>query len=257
MTEDKIALTIITPCYNEEEVIPFLAETLQTFEADNQQLFELHYVFVDDGSKDQTWSLLNQHFPTSERTQLLQHAQNRGIAGAIISGFQAVRTEYVAVIDSDCTFHPRQLTDMIELMDERVDVVTSSPLHSAGAMQNVPAWRQAMSYGAAYLYKLVLREQLTSYTSCFRIFRSEAIRDLRLSNYGFCGVTEILARLDMQGRHFVEYPAVLGTREYGQSKINTLKTIGDHLQMVGKIILAKWFSRPLHDLPLPPLNHGN
>ena len=113
-----------------------------------------------------------------------------------------------------------------------------------------------MSYGATALYRLVLKQKLTSYTSCFRLFQTDAVKNLQLSDYGFCGVSEILVRLDMQDKHFVEYPAVLGTREYGQSKINTLKTIRDHLQLLGKVILAKWFARPLRNLDLPRLSHG-
>lgn len=254
MVTSKIPLTIVTPCYNEQAVIPFLAETLEAFEKNEGQVFDLRYVFVDDGSKDNTWALMHEYFPPSEKHTLLQHAENQGIAGAIISGFQKVHTEFVAVIDSDCTFHPVQLADMIKLMKDDVDVVTSSPLHASGTMQNVPKWRQLMSYGASFLYQVVLRQKLTSYTSCFRIFRTETIDALRLSNYGFCGVTEILVRLDMQGARFTEYPAVLGTREYGESKINTLRTIVDHLQMVGKTILAKWFGKPLRDLPVPRLS---
>lgn len=257
MLDSKTPLSIVTPCYNEEDVIPFLAETLAEFAANEGAGFELTYIFVDDGSGDDTWPLLNQYFPASEHCVLLRHASNQGIAGAVLTGFQAVTTPFVAVIDSDCTFHPRQLPEMFKLMTEGVDVVASSPLGSAGAMENVPAWRQSMSYGAAFLYRLVMRQKLTSYTACFRVFRTEAIAGLRLNDYGFCGITEILARLDMQGARFVEYPAILGTREYGQSKINTLRTVRDHLGMIGKIILAKGIGRQLQDRPLPELARGD
>jgi len=256
MVDQQIPLAIITPCFNEQEAIPHLAETLAHFQQNQGAIFDITYIFVDDGSSDRTWELLNRYFPPSDKQLLLRHAQNQGIGGAIISGFQAVDTEYVAVIDSDCTFHPDQLADMMQLMAEDVDVVTSSPLHAAGQMRDVPRWRQAMSYGAAHLYRLVLRQQLSSYTSCFRIFRSRLVADMRLSNYGFCGVTEILARLDMQGARIAEFPAVLGSREYGRSKINTLRTVVDHLQMVGKIVFAKWLGVSLKDLPVPDLKHG-
>lgn len=256
MPDSQVPLTVVTPCYNEQEVIPFLADTLRAFERGAGAMFDLHYVFVDDGSRDDTWALLNRHFPPGERCVLLQHVTNQGIAGAILSGFAVAQTDFVAVIDSDCTFHPDQLAEMFDLMKDDVDVVVSSPLHAAGAMQNVPRWRQAMSHGAAFLYRLVLRQQLTSYTSCFRIFRRGVLKGLRLGNYGFCGVTEILVRLDLQGARFAEYPAVLGTREYGQSKINTLKTVLDHLQMVAKAAMARGFGRRLRDLPLPEVRHG-
>jgi len=255
MADTKIPLSIITPCYNEEDIVPHLAKTLQHFSENAGAIFDLVYIFIDDGSRDETWRLLNQYFPPSDKNILLQHTVNQGIAGAIVTGFAAVETEYAAVIDSDCTFHPDQLGDMFKLMKNDVDVVTSSPLHASGVMNDVPKWRQLMSYGAAFMYQVVLRQNLTSYTSCFRIFRSAVIKDMRLSNYGFCGVTEILVRLDMSGAKFVEFPAVLGTREFGESKINTVRTIFDHLIMVGKVILAKGVHVPLKNLALPRLNN--
>jgi len=251
-----IPLSIIVPCYNEQAGISFLAETLKEFEQGHDRVFQLTFILVDDGSEDNTWELLQQHFPASSKNVLLQHQQNEGIAAAIITGFQAVSTPYAAVIDSDCTFHPAQLSEMITLFTEKTQVVVASPLHPFGQMQNVPKWRQSMSYGAAWLYRLLLRQKLTSYTSCFRIFRAGVIRDLRLSDYGFCGVTEILVRLDFSGHEFVEYPAVLGTREYGTSKINTVKTIFDHLQMLSKIAAHRWFGYSFNNLPLPQLSAG-
>lgn len=258
MTE-RVPLSVIVPCYNEQAGISFLAETLEKFAMGPGRIFELTYILVDDGSSDRTWELLQQHFPPNDRHLLLQHRVNQGIGGAIITGFRAVTTPYVAVIDSDCTFHPDQLSEMITLFTPDIQVVVSSPLHAGGEMQNVPKWRQSMSYGAAFLYRLMLNQKLSSYTSCFRIFRSEVLQGLRLSHYGFSGVTEILVRLDFAGQKFVEYPAVLGTREFGASKINTLKTIRDHLKMLSMIAARKGFGYRFKDLPIPRvdpmLNH--
>jgi glycosyltransferase involved in cell wall biosynthesis len=248
---ERVPLSVIVPCYNEQAGLSFLAETLEKFARGPGQVFELTYILVDDGSSDRTWELLQRHFPPGDRHILLQHPVNQGIGGAIITGFRAAATPYVAVIDSDCTFHPDQLSEMITLFTPDIQVVVSSPLHAGGEMQNVPRWRQAMSYGAAFLYRLMLKQELSSYTSCFRIFRLEALQGLRLSNYGFSGVTEILVRLDFAGQKFVEYPAVLGTRAFGVSKINTLRTIGDHLKMLSMIVARKGFGYRFKDLPLP------
>lgn len=99
--------------------------------------------------------------------------------------------------------------------------------------------------GAAALYRIVLRHQLTSYTSCFRIYRRRAIAGLTLSDPGFCGVAEILGRLDLAGCRIIEYPAVLETRVLGQSKIRVLHTVGDHLRLLARLAACRWLGRPL------------
>ena len=149
------------------------------------------------------------------------------------------------MIDADCTFDPAQLPAMLALMTDGVDVVSASPAHDAGAMKNVPRWRAAMSRGAAMLYRRVLRQRLSSYTSCFRIYRRSVVAGMVLSEPGFCGVAEILGRLDLAGRQIVEFPALLETRVLGQSKIRVARTVRDHLRLLARLAACRWFGRPL------------
>ena len=62
---------------------------------------------------------------------------------------------------------------------------------------------------------------------------------MQLLDYGFSGVTEILARMDLNGARIAECPATLEVRLLGQSKINTLRTIGEHLRLVARIAIAR------------------
>ena len=112
-------------------------------------------------------------------------------------------------------------------------------------MSNVPGWRLALSRGAAFLYRCVLHHQFSSYTSCFRIYRRTAIAELSVYNLGFCGVAEILARLDLAGYRLVECPAELQLRLLGESKINLAKTIVDHVQLIVRLAAARWLKIPL------------
>jgi len=238
-------LTLVIPCFNEEPTLPYLARTLRRFAAHDGAALALSYVFVDDGSSDQTWALMQQHFADLPRCTLRRHPANRGIAAALLTGFAACETELVAVIDADCTFDPAQLPAMLALMADGVDVVSASPAHAAGVMKNVPPWRRALSLGSALLYRRVLRHRLTSYTSCFRVYRRHAVQGLVLSEAGFCGVAEILGRLDLAGHRIVEYPAVLETRVLGASKIRVLRTVGEHLRLLARLAAARWLGRPL------------
>jgi len=244
----EVSLTLVIPCYNEAETLRYLEKTLQRFAELAGAIFDLHYVLIDDGSRDDTWVLLQQYFGKRDRFRLIRHDSNRGIAAALVTGFRHVRTEFLAALDADCTFAPQQLIEMMSLMTEEVDVVAASPTHAQGTMHAVPAWRALLSHGAAFLYRCILRHKLTSYTSCFRLYRRRAIQDLAVYDPGFCGVTEILGRLDLAGYHIVEYPAVLETRLLGHSKIKILRTVAGHLRLAFRLAALRWLDRPL---PVP------
>lgn len=244
----KVTLTLVIPCYNEAESLSYLDRTLQRFAERAAVLFHLHYVLVDDGSTDATWNLLQAQFGGRVEFTLLRHQANRGIAAALITGFREVRSEYVAVIDADCTFGPEQLIEMMALMTDEVDVVVASPAHAEGTMHAVPAWRALMSRGAAMLHRGIFRNKLTSYTSCFRLYRRRVLQNVAVYDAGFCGVTEILGRLDLAGCRIAEYPAVLETRLLGQSKIRLFRTIIGHLKLAFRLARLRWLGRPL---PVP------
>lgn len=242
---DKHDLTLVIPCFNEAATLPYLKKTLDRFEKYSEHIFKLHYILIDDGSSDDTWHLMQQLFSSQAHCKLIAHSKNKGIAGAILTGFQSCRSDLVSVIDADCTFAPDQLIEMIKLLQDDVDLVVASPAHEQGAMRNVNFFRAMLSKGSAFLYRCVLSHQLTSYTSCFRLYRRSAVENLSLYNLGFCGVTEILGRLDLAGYRIQEYPAVLEIRLLGDSKINVLKTTSDHLKLLYHLAAKRWFNKPM------------
>ena len=241
-------LSLVIPCFNEAETLRYLQKTLRRFAEKSATLFDLDYVLVDDGSSDATWNLLRAYFGGEQGFTLVRHERNQGIAAALITGFCHARGDYVAALDADCTFAPEQLLEMMAMMSEAVDVVVASPAHAQGVMQAVPAWRSLLSRGAAFLHRCVFRSKLTSYTSCFRIYRRRVLQDIAVYDPGFCGVTEILGRLDLAGCAIVEFPAVLETRLLGRSKIKVVRTMAGHLKLAVRLARLRWLGRPM---PLP------
>lgn len=238
-------LSLVIPCFNEAETLRYLQKTLRRFAEKSAALFDLDYVLVDDGSSDATWNLLRAYFGDEQGFTLVRHERNQGIAAALITGFRHARGDYVAALDADCTFAPEQLLEMMAMMTEVVDVVVASPAHAQGVMQAVPAWRSLLSRGAAFLHRCVFRSKLTSYTSCFRLYRRRVLQDIAVYDPGFCGVTEILGRLDFAGCAIVEFPAVLETRLLGRSKIKVVRTMAGHLKLAVRLARLRWLGRPM------------
>jgi polysaccharide deacetylase family protein (PEP-CTERM system associated) len=233
------AVTIVIPCFNEQEVIPYLANTLEGLQASLDADYELEFLFVDDGSSDGTAEQLEATFGGRPDYRVVRHGRNQGVAAAILTGLREAKTEIVCSIDSDCSYDPLQLKGMIPLLREGVDMVTASPYHPQGRVGNVPAWRLKLSQSASVLYRSLLRNKLFTYTSCFRVYRKSALNGLRVKRGRFLGVTEMLARLDQQGSRIVEYPATLEARLLGHSKMKVLRTIVGHLGLMAELLVAR------------------
>jgi glycosyltransferase involved in cell wall biosynthesis len=198
-------------------------------------------MFVDDGSADGTWQALHRTFGAWPGCRVMRHEQNQGIAAAILTGIRHAETEVVCSIDADCTYDPHELANMIPLLSEEVDAVTASPYHPLGEVRNVPRWRLGLSASCSFLYRRVLRQKLATYTSCFRVYRKSAVAGLTLWENGFLGVTELLARIDLNGGQIVEYPATLEVRMLGRSKMKTVKTIAGHLKLMLRLLVRRLF----------------
>lgn len=232
-------VTIVVPCFNEEEGLPHLAARLAEVAEAFGERHPLSFILVDDGSTDATWEVMQRHFGDDSRTTCLRHEANRGIAAASLTGIVTARDEAVAVIDSDCTYDPALILEMVPLLAPDVSVVTASPYHPEGRVAGVPRWRIFLSYGASRGYRFLFRNKIATYTSCFRLYRRSAVVALSVRNGGFIGVTEKLALLDRDGWRICEVPALLEMRRYGQSKLQIRRAIIEHLRLMAEIARAR------------------
>jgi polysaccharide deacetylase family protein (PEP-CTERM system associated) len=239
VNDGKTRATVVVPCYNEELILPYLCNTLRSVQAALGSRYDLNFIFVDDGSGDATWDSLGRIFGGWPEAKLLRHDHNRGVAAAILTGIRHADTEVVSSIDCDCTYDPHELGNLIRLLVPGVDLVTASPYHPQGRVRNVARWRLALSRGASFLYRRVLRQKLYTYTSCFRVYRKSAVVNLDVREHGYLGIAEMVARLDFQGSRIVEYPTTLEVRILGRSKIAVARTIIGHLRLLSGLLLQR------------------
>lgn len=240
---DLTPVTIVIPCYNEEPALPYLANTLRSVEQELSDKYAANFIFVDDKSTDDTAAKITELFADRPNVRLIKHEQNKGVAAGILTGLRNAESEIVCSMDCDCTYDPHELTKMIPLLSDGVDMVTASPYHPNGGVRNVPEWRLFLSKGASFLYRRVLRSKLSTYTSCFRIYRRSAVAGLEIKENGFLGVAETLGKLDLSGGRIVEYPAVLEVRLFGFSKMKTARTILGHLKLLSYLLRLRWSGR--------------
>lgn len=230
-------LTVVTPLFNEAESIERLATALGRLKNALAEKYVVKLLFIDDGSRDATCQIWERFFAGDENARLVRHEVNRGIAAAIATGIAEAQSEIVASIDADCTYDPLQLVQLLTRFRDDVDLVVASPYHPEGRVVGVPGWRLAISRMASRMYGLLLRNQLHTYTSCFRVYRRSAVVGLPVRRRGFVGVVELLWQVDRHGGTVVECPAVLSVRTTGQSKMRVARTTLAHLGLLAE---AAW-----------------
>lgn len=236
------SVTIVVPCYNEELILPYLANTLASVQSKLGSTYDFRFIFVDDCSTDDTWSALKASFGDRPDCSFVQHEENRGVAAAIMTGIRHARTDIVCSIDCDCTYDPHALEQMIPLLGSG-DLVTASPYHPRGTVRNVPRWRLALSRRLSAAYRAVLGRTFHTWTSCFRVYRRDSALSIQLTRDGFLGVAEFMAQSVMRGAQVTEYPATLEVRMLGRSKMKILRTILGHLNLLLHLALTQMFRR--------------
>lgn len=238
-----IAVSVVVPLFNERECVDCLVASLAKVERELVGRYEFEFLLVDDGSSDGTVGLLQAAVGARDGYRLIEHGDNRGIAAAIGTGIQAARHEVVVSMDCDGSYDPLLMGELIPHLTPGVDLVTASPYHRAGGVENVPLWRLRLSRLASQLYGVACRHKLSCYTSCFRVYRRSAVVEIELENHRFVGVAELLCKVLQQGGTVVEHPALLRSRIAGQSKMRVVRASLGHLRLISKV-LADRFRTP-------------
>lgn len=159
---DKISLII--PCYNEEDSLPYLYEELKTVsEVMSMQSFE--FIFVNDGSKDNTLQILRELSAKDERVCFLSFSRNFGKEAAIYAGLKKASGDYIALMDADLQDPPSLLEEMYStLKNEDYDCVATRRMNRKGE----PPIR---SFFAKKFYQLVNKISNTEIVDGARDFR--------------------------------------------------------------------------------------
>jgi membrane-associated phospholipid phosphatase len=204
-------LSLVIPCYNEEENVPML---LQRVEASLNQIGRPYEVIiVDDGSSDSTPKLLADAMKEKPWLRVMRMAKNGGQSAAFEAGFEAARGEVIATIDADLQNDPEEIPRLLPMLDEQqVDMITGWRKDR----QDTP-FRRWQSRQANRIRNWISQETVNDSASSLKLYRAHAIKGLRLFN----GAHRFFPTLvKMRGYKVYETPVkhshrFAGTAKYG------------------------------------------
>ena len=158
-------LSVIVPCYNEEENVPYFYEELMKltpfFE---EKKLTLELIYVDDGSKDGTVSEVKKLNEKDDRVKLVSFSRNFGKESAIYAGFRKSKGDYVVMMDADLQDPPSLLPEMFQYIEEGYDSVATRRVSRKGE----PVIR---SFFARMFYKLINKISKTDIVDGARDYR--------------------------------------------------------------------------------------
>lgn len=112
----KKLLSIVVPCYNEEESAPIFYKTIH--EMENQiESVDLEFVFVDDGSRDNTLEIIKNLRKADERVHYVSFSRNFGKEAGIYAGLEKAKGDYVVIMDADLQDPPAMLPQMLSYIE--------------------------------------------------------------------------------------------------------------------------------------------
>ena len=157
-------ISIIVPCYNEEEAMPIFYEEICKV-AKKMKKVDFEFIFVNDGSKDHTLDVARDLHKKDERVRYVSFSRNFGKEAGMYAGLEAARGDYVAIMDVDLQDPPALIEEMYEtLKNEDYDCVASRRV----SRKCEPPIR---SFFARCYYKLINKISKTEIVDGARDFR--------------------------------------------------------------------------------------
>ena len=167
-------LSVVVPCYNEEETIRLFLTESQLVESKMKQEVIFDYIFVNDGSTDATLEVLRQVSKEFDNVHYLSFSRNFGKEAALLAGLEAADGDFVTVMDVDLQDPPEMLFVMYQKIKEGFDVVGTRRSDRKGE----PALR---SIFAKLFYKMISSvsdTELLDGTRDFRLMTRQVVANI-------------------------------------------------------------------------------
>jgi len=206
-------LSVVVPVYNEQATLAKVVEKLILL----ANLLEI--VIVDDCSTDKTPEILNGLCTKHSSIQTVRHDRNKGKTAALKSAFPLTRGDIVIVQDADLEYDPLEIPDVIApILDGNADVVFGSRFLVRKAARAVYFYHYLGNKVLVFLSNLLTNINLTDVETCYKAFRGDIIRQMKITSRGFGFEIEVTAKVAKLKCIIYETPISYYGRTYEEGK---------------------------------------
>lgn len=235
--DECIAFSLVVPTRNEmhnlEELVELLTPAIVSQVGDSYEI-----IVVDDNSPDGTWEVADALAAQDPHVISLRRMEERGLATAVVRGWQAARGRLLGVIDADLQHPPEVTARLLEAMQSGTDLAVASREAEGGGVSDWSFPRLLISRSLRMLGKLLLPAVLNMVSdpmTGFFIIRRSALQNIVLEPCGYKILVELLGRARL--RNIVEVGYVFRSRQRGESKAS-LKVFTDYVHHLFRLRAA-------------------
>lgn len=201
-------------------------------------------IVVNDGSPDQTPLVLQELGKRIENLRVVTHPQNRGYGGALRSGFEAARKEWVFYTDGDAQYDPRELTKLYEALSPGVDFVNGYKIGRSD-----PVHRIVIGRVYHWFVKTVFGLRLRDVDCDFRLMRRSVFQKVVLTRSSGVICVELMKKVQDHGFRIAQVPVHHFHRTYGRSQLFNFPRVGrtllDLVRLWFELVVRKEHLRPV------------
>jgi len=224
-------LSIVIPCYNEAKSLPVVLPELISFV--NSRDYRL--IITNDGSKDDSFKILQEHFANETRCTVVNHKVNRGYGGAIKSGIQKAETDYVITIDADGQHYLEDVDKLFSLIQQQdADMIVGS----RRGQQEASAFRGLGKSLIRGIAKFLMPMNIHDINSGMKIYDTALAKRYLPLCPDAMAYSDIIALVFINQRHKVgEEPIRIKRRVAGDSTINVKTAYETIMEIINVVIL--------------------
>jgi len=232
----EIQLSVIIPVFNEEENIESLCREIR--EALEGLGLEYEILAIDDGSIDDSFTILKRIHEEDRRVRVIRFRRNFGQTAAFAAGFDLAQGKTVITLDADLQNDPADMPRLLAKLEEGYDVVSGWRVERRDPFLT----RRLPSMIANWLISEITGVRLHDYGCSLKAYRREVVKNVRL--YGELH-RFIPALASWMGVQVTEVPVNHRPRKFGQTKYGLSRTIRVLLDLLTVRFLLSYSTRPI------------
>tara|TARA_B100001175_G_scaffold315938_1_gene328636 strand:+ start:955 stop:1641 length:687 start_codon:yes stop_codon:yes gene_type:complete len=208
-----LKISIIIPCFNEVDTIEKIVEKVK-----NQEQFEKEIIIVDDFSTDGTREIIKKKLE-GKIDKLLLNNKNFGKGYSVRQGIEISTGDIIVIQDADLEYDPSDYSKLIDPIKKGyADVVYGSRFVGSEEKRVLFFWHSIGNFILTFLSNMFSNLNLTDMENCYKVFRSEIIKNIQLYENRFGFEPEITAKIAKKKYRIYEVGVKYYGRTYEQGK---------------------------------------
>ncbi len=207
-------LSIVIPCYNEKSTIRQIIEAVRKAPIEKKEI-----IIVDDASTDGTKEILKNEIENTV-DKVVYHTRNQGKGAAIRDGIREATGDMIIIQDADLEYDPNEYPKLVRpIVEGKADVVYGSRFQGEQAHRVLYFWHRVGNSFLTLLSNMFTNLNLTDMETCYKVFKSDIIKNIEIEEDRFGFEPEITAKISkIKGLRIYEVGISYYGRKYEEGK---------------------------------------